>query len=237
MQRNPATDRQGRQLRRTVRRLGKKSSDVLDSYFWIDKPETEKLSEPLQKIREAAGAAVEEFDKVVRVRRDTNQRTNEVQTAIEALIKSIERSRFESIDDFVSSLAQLREQRGHALGLKELRYVDESIIEQLESDDRRTSGTTESSLRRFLADPRFAGSLHRARAASGRTSRCGRNRRRSQKAGSGNRRQQFTAGIADRNGQQPANRRRDQANRDHRFDRRRVRVAESCPQFTEGACQ
>ncbi len=113
--------------------LGKKSSDVLDSYFWIGKPETQTLSEPLLKIREAANAAVEEFDKVLRVRRDTEQRTREVQTAVQTLIQSIERSRFESIDDFVASLASLREQRGHALGLKELRYVDESIIEQLDT--------------------------------------------------------------------------------------------------------
>ncbi|MGB7343262.1 MAG: DNA repair ATPase [Pirellulaceae bacterium] len=113
--------------------LGKKSSDVLDSYFWIDKEETKRLAEPIKKIREAANAAVEEFDKVVRVRRDTAARTKEVQTAVEDLIKQIERSRFESIDDFVKTLAQLREQRGHALGLKELRYVDEAVIEQLES--------------------------------------------------------------------------------------------------------
>lgn len=112
--------------------LVKKSTDILDSYFWIDKPETEHLADPLKKIHEASSAAVEEFDKVVRVRRETNSRTKEVQTAVESLVKSIERSRFDSIDDFVSSLAQLREQRGHALGLKELRYVDESIIEQLE---------------------------------------------------------------------------------------------------------
>ncbi|NND96166.1 MAG: DNA repair ATPase, partial [Pirellulaceae bacterium] len=112
--------------------LVKKSSDVLDSYFWIDKDETKNLAAPVHKIREAAKAAVEEFEKVVRVRRDTNQRTKEVQNAVESLIKSIERSRFETIDDFVSTLAQLREQRGHALGLKELRYVDESIIEELE---------------------------------------------------------------------------------------------------------
>ena len=113
--------------------LVKKSSDVIDSYFWIDKPETEKLAEPLLRIRDASSAAVEEFEKVVRVRRDTEQRTREVQTAIEGLVKTIERSRFESIDDFVNLLAKLREQRGHALGLKELRYVDESIIEQLET--------------------------------------------------------------------------------------------------------
>lgn len=113
--------------------LNKKSSDVLDSYFWIDKEETERLSEPLQKIREASNAAVEEYDKVVRVRRETESRTKEVRVAIDELIKKIERSRFESIDDFVDSLAELRTQRGHALGLKELRYVDEAIVEELET--------------------------------------------------------------------------------------------------------
>lgn len=113
--------------------LGKKASDIIDSYFWIAEDETNNLAEPLAKIREAANSAVEEFDKVVRVRRETNQRTKEVQNAVTALIKSIERSRFESIDDFVASLASLREQRGHALGLKELRYVDEAVVEELET--------------------------------------------------------------------------------------------------------
>ncbi|MGB0596856.1 MAG: DNA repair ATPase [Rubripirellula sp.] len=112
--------------------LGKKSSDVLDSYFWIAKPETEKLAEPLETIREASNAAVEEFEKVVRVRRETSNRSQEVESAIADLVKTIQRSRFETIDDFVSSLASLREQRGHALGLKELRYVDEALVGQLE---------------------------------------------------------------------------------------------------------
>ncbi|KAA5540259.1 AAA family ATPase [Roseiconus nitratireducens] len=113
--------------------LGKKASDILDSYFWIDNEQTAKLSEPLQKIREAANAAVEEFDKVVRVRRETQARSEEVKSSIDALVKKIERSRFESIDDFVEALAELRTQRGHALGLKELRYVDEAMVENLES--------------------------------------------------------------------------------------------------------
>lgn len=112
--------------------LVKKASDVLDSYFWIDKPETEKLSEPLQKIREAASAAVEEFEKVVRVRRDTLAQTNQVQQNVEALVKEIERGRFESIENFVDFLAKLRQQRGHALALKELRYVDLDLVETLE---------------------------------------------------------------------------------------------------------
>ena len=133
--------------------LSKKASDLIDSYFWIDKPETENLAEPLQKIREAANAAVEEFEKVTRVRRDTRQRTAEVQKAIEELIKHIERSRFETIDAFVDALAQLREQRGHALGLKELRYVDESIVEALEKETAERSERISRRCVDFLLTP------------------------------------------------------------------------------------
>ncbi len=133
--------------------LVKKSTDVLDSHFWINKPETENLAEPLAKIRQAASAAVEEFDKVVRVRRDTAERSQQVQQAVESLIKSIERGRFESIDDYVSSLAQLREQRGHALGLKELRYVDMAIVEQLEATTAERSQRLSRRCVDFLLTP------------------------------------------------------------------------------------
>ena len=118
--------------------LGTKASDILEGYFWIDKADAEKLAEPLQKIRAAANAAVEEYEKVVRVRRDTQSRTKEVQQSVEELIKGIERGRFENIDDFVATLASLREQRGHSLGLKELRYVDEALV--VDWKKRRLSG-------------------------------------------------------------------------------------------------
>ncbi|MDA8745763.1 DNA repair ATPase [Rubripirellula amarantea] len=133
--------------------LAKKSADILDAYFWIDKPETESLAKPIRAIRQAAEAAVEEFEKVVRVRRDTDAKTKEVQKSIGELIKSIERGRFETIDDFVNVLSSLRQQRGHALGLKELRYVDEALVESLE---RETAARAERVSRRcvdFLLTP------------------------------------------------------------------------------------
>lgn len=114
--------------------LAKKSGDVLDSYFWLDKPETQRLDEPLRSIRDTANAAIEEFERVVRVRRDTEEKTSAVEQAVETLIKSIERSRFDNIDAFVDALAQLRTQRGHAIGLRELRYVDGERIDALETD-------------------------------------------------------------------------------------------------------
>lgn len=112
--------------------LVKRSSDILDSYFWINKPETQQLDQPLIAIRDAASAAVEEFEKVLRLRRDTQARTAAVKDSVETLGKEIERSRFDAIDEFVSALSKLREQRGQAIGLRELRYVDLAIVESLE---------------------------------------------------------------------------------------------------------
>ena len=112
--------------------LVKRSTVILDSYFWIDKDETKKMAEPVSQIREAAAAAVEEFAKVVRLRRETEAATTQVERSVTELIKEVQRSRFESVDDFVSRIAAFREQRGHAIGLREQRYVDESRVSTME---------------------------------------------------------------------------------------------------------
>ncbi|MCM2371983.1 DNA repair ATPase [Aporhodopirellula aestuarii] len=113
--------------------LVKKSGDILDSYFWIGKDETHHLDKPLNDIRSAASAAVEEFEKVVRVRTETKKQTEKVKSAIDRTLKETERSRFESIQEFVSSLTELREHRGHAITLRDLKFADLSLAEALET--------------------------------------------------------------------------------------------------------
>ncbi len=113
--------------------IQKKASDVLDSYFWIDKPETEKLSEPLSIIRTAAGTAVDEFEKVVRIQQETTAAVGAVEASTDALVKDIDRRRFETIDDYVLALSNLRQQRAQTLGLNELRQVDETRVDELET--------------------------------------------------------------------------------------------------------
>ena len=108
------------------------NTDILDNYHWISREETFSLHQPLERIRDAANAATEEFEKVIRVRRDTEQASNTVQTATEELLKAIQRSSLDSVEHFVSMLAGLREQRGHAIGLRELRYVDLEFVERIE---------------------------------------------------------------------------------------------------------
>lgn len=114
--------------------LVKKSGDILDSYFWLDKDETAHLSEPLKIVRDAGSAAVDEFDKVLRVRKEMEARTKTVEGSVTALLKQIDRARFENIDDFVGNLAALREERGHTIGLRDLRYVDSQRVAKLETE-------------------------------------------------------------------------------------------------------
>lgn len=113
--------------------LVKKSTDILDSYFWLAEEQTFQLAEPLLQIRNAATAAVEEFDKVVRVRKNTAEQFSTVSKAATDAVVTATSRHFKQIDDFVQSLAELRTVRGQVISLKELKYVNLADVEQLES--------------------------------------------------------------------------------------------------------
>lgn len=113
--------------------LAKRATNVLDAYFWLEREEACSLAEPLRKIREAATAAVDEFEKVIRVRNETKKATDQVESDAVGVLKASERSRFEKVEDFVSQLASIRSQRGITIQLRELRYCDLDRINLLES--------------------------------------------------------------------------------------------------------
>jgi hypothetical protein len=114
--------------------LAKKAGDVVDSYFWVNNAETFNLGEVLLPVKEAANSAIDEFEKVVRVRRNTKQQFDRVSADTHKLIGTIRSRRFESIDDFVASLSQLRRVRGEIIGLKDLKYVDLPAVDALEKE-------------------------------------------------------------------------------------------------------
>ncbi len=119
--------------------LVKEATDVLDSYFWINHADAASLGEPLAQIKAAAMSAVEEFEKVVRVRQNTTEQTGRITSETRELLKSVGRKRFESIDEFVQSLASLRRVRGEIIGLRELRYADAALIDELEQEVIQTT--------------------------------------------------------------------------------------------------
>ncbi len=126
---------------------------ILDSYFWIAREEACTLSEPLLQIKQAAGSAVEEFEKVVRVRRNTGEQTAAARQKAQDVVSAVQRRRFDAIDQFVVSLSDLRHVRGDIIGLKELRYVDLELVEKLEREIAEQSERLAHRCVQFLLNP------------------------------------------------------------------------------------
>ncbi len=133
--------------------LEKMATNVLDGFFWLDREEVCKLSEPVHAIREAARAAVDEFDKVTRVRQETEKAIAEFEQQSKDLVATIDRSRLEKIDDFVNQLASIRKMRGRAVALRELRYSDDERIVATESVLIQTGERLGGHCVQFLLNP------------------------------------------------------------------------------------
>ena len=114
--------------------LVKKSTDIIDSYFWLKDEQAGNLGEPLTDIREAATAAVDEFDKVVRVRKNTEKQFSTASKAASEAITAAATRHKRSIDDYVQSLAELRLVRGQIISLKELKYIDLAAVDKIEQE-------------------------------------------------------------------------------------------------------
>ena len=112
--------------------LVKLTGDILDTYFWLDKKEAFEVHVPIRDIRASAQAAVDEFEKVVRVRKHTRDETARVSQAVDQLLRNCKITVFEDVNQYVKLLAELRVQRGEVITLKSLRYVDVGHVEGME---------------------------------------------------------------------------------------------------------
>jgi hypothetical protein len=114
--------------------VGKAAGDIIDSYFWIDRSEAFQIKATLDAIRTAATAAIDEFDKVTRLKRDTAAAVQRVAQRAHEQIEAIRHAPFEVIGEFVAELAGLRSVRGELIAVKERRYVDLERVQQLEQE-------------------------------------------------------------------------------------------------------
>lgn len=133
--------------------LSKFTTDILDSYHWLSNEKTHELSEPLIAIKEAATSAIEEFEKVERIKRNTQQQVAQVSESANELITLIKRSRPADIDTFVQFLSDLRKTRGSVISLKELRYAPLDLIEQLDTTLNELNEKTAENTVNFLLKP------------------------------------------------------------------------------------
>ena len=114
--------------------LVNKTTDVLDSYFWIDSDDTFAVGQTLLEIKETAIAAVDEYEKVKRIRHNTVQQMTQTRDAALQAVSAASRRQYQNIDAYTASLAELRRVRGQVISLRDLKYVEMEAIDRLESE-------------------------------------------------------------------------------------------------------
>lgn len=132
--------------------IAKHSVDIIDSYYWINEPKTYELSIPLKAINAAANSAIDEFDKVVQLRKNAKSITEEIASKTNRFFSKIKSTSFKVIDDFVDALSQVRTLRGEIIGFKEVRYVDVGYLENLEEELATQADTISKRCVAFLLD-------------------------------------------------------------------------------------
>jgi len=112
----------------------KSAGNVIDAFYWISYPDCQNLKEPLTEIKETASSALDEFEKVVNIKKNTLKEIERVAGLIQEVNSEITKSPKDEISCFVNLLAQLRATRGEAITLKDLRYIDLKKVEAFEAE-------------------------------------------------------------------------------------------------------
>ena len=127
----------------------KKVTDVLDSYHWLNVGEDMDLSSPLSEIRTVAESAVDEFEKVRKIRESSQIRLAELEKATGKILKKAKAS-FGAIDAYVNLLGEIREIRGEVISAKDLRYIDQDKLSTFDKQLSESADTVSESCVRFL---------------------------------------------------------------------------------------
>ncbi len=110
----------------------RKVTSLLDLYYWLDSPEVFAPRDVLIEIQATAKAAIDEYDKVVQIRKNAAETLQKAETSTAELLSEIVTITFDRVDKYVGLLNRLHLKRGEIISLKDLRYVDVARVDALE---------------------------------------------------------------------------------------------------------
>jgi len=128
----------------------KRSGDLIDSYFWLDRPECQSLATPVREIKKAGEAAIGEFEKVQKLRAVAAERTAAVKVAVEKLVRETQASPPDALQGFVHQIAGLRKLRGEIISLRDIRYTEPEVIAAFEKTVVETTDAVSGKTVEFL---------------------------------------------------------------------------------------
>ncbi|WNI35234.1 DNA repair ATPase [Chryseobacterium sp. SG20098] len=118
----------------------KLSTFILDTYYFLGEDEVQKLDAPLKEIRAIAHSAINEYEKVVEQRKNTEEALEKIKQSCEKILDDTKRLHYSQLTEYIDALSQIRALRGEVTGARELKYADTALLDKLEKSlaDRYT---------------------------------------------------------------------------------------------------
>ncbi|MCP3060326.1 DNA repair ATPase [Myxococcus sp. K38C18041901] len=135
--------------RRTYEDLVAAATRALDAYYWLGHAET-GLQEPIETLRRTSELIIDEFEKVLALQKRATEALSEAEKAQAKLLSRVRPELLTTAEEFMLVLAELRQQRGHLITLKDIRYMDLGRVDALEKAVVEASDSTSTACVEFL---------------------------------------------------------------------------------------
>ncbi len=137
--------------------LTKKSGDILDSYHWLDSKDAFELKAPLTQIRDTAKNAIDEYEKVLQLKRESAAQYKNFAEKSQKQLRSLKSGLGNHIDEYVKRMGEVRSSRGEVLQLRELPHIDTAGLQELEDELVAASEKLASETASFLVKDKALG--------------------------------------------------------------------------------
>ncbi|NIB39102.1 AAA family ATPase [Pseudomaricurvus alkylphenolicus] len=137
---------------RQYEELSKASRKVFDDHYWIEDESAGAFRELLKKVAATSELVIDEFEKVQSIRQESARTMSEAEQTQESLLSSIRPENWQSAEEYVDALGQLRRQRGHLVTVRELRYIDAERIGVLDGQLQEAEASLSEQTVVFLSD-------------------------------------------------------------------------------------
>ncbi|HVG60332.1 MAG TPA: DNA repair ATPase [Hyalangium sp.] len=104
---------------------------ALDAYYWLAHAEV-GLQSPMEALRRTSELIIDEFEKVQALQKRAVEAITGADAKQQALMLKVRPEELTNADAYMQALTELRQQRGHLISLKEIRYIDLARVEALE---------------------------------------------------------------------------------------------------------
>jgi len=112
--------------------LSQANERLLNTYYWLDKPELEGIKKSLHDISQTSELVLDEFEKVESIRQRANEAMLEAEQEQQNIFSKLLPDSWDTVEEFVDALDGIRKQRGHLLTIKEYRYIDQQQIDEMD---------------------------------------------------------------------------------------------------------